>query len=171
VIIKKLSPTVCYVQFHGTTPFDLYSGLSPGKVYVVGTDGKPATAGDPNYPVIGGSDAFQQLGVATSDDELLLSPMEVLEGQPVPAGSRFFGQPLSGPIDGTNVTFDAPMIFVASGPSAESVYLNGVRQESGVGNDYVSTESSGLSTGYDRIEFLVPPKVGDKLAIDFVPVS
>lgn len=172
VIIKKLSPTVCFVQFHGTVPFTVYAGLTPGRVYVVGTDGKPATFGDANYPPTGGAHAFQQIGVATSDDELLVHPLSSAEGQPAPpGGSRFFQQAVTGAIDGLNVTFVTALKFVASGPSRETLHYNGVQLEAGAGNDYTVSESGGPGTGYDTITMLFPPILGDKISIDFASVS
>lgn len=170
VIIKKLSPTVCFVQFHGTVPFTVYSGLTPGRVYVVGTNGMPATYGDANYPPTGGAHAFQQIGVATSDDELLVHPLSSAEGQPAPpGGSRFFQQTLAGAIDDVNVTFVTSLKFVSSGPSKEALFYNGAQLEPGAGNDYTVSESGGPGTGFDTVTMLFAPRIGDKLWIDFVP--
>lgn len=169
VIIKKLSPTVCFVQFHGTTPFTVYSGLSAGRMYVVGTDGQPATQGDANYPIIGSTDAFQQIGVATSDDELYVQPLSSFEAQPAPAGSRLFQQSLAGAQDGVNTVFTTALKFVASGPSRESFFVNGVLQHAGAGNDYVVSESGGPGTGYDTITMAYPPLSFDRLSVDFAP--
>jgi hypothetical protein len=170
VIIKKLSPTVCFVQFHGTAPFTVYSGLTPGRIYVVGTDGQPATQGDANYPVSGGPDAFQQIGVATSNDELFIQPLDSFEGQPSPpGGSRLFQQTLSGPQDGLNLVFTTALKFIASGPARESFFVNGVLQLQGAGNDYVVSESGGPGTGYDTITMAYPPLSFDRLSVDFAP--
>lgn len=171
VIIKKLSPTVCFVQFHGTAPFTVYSGLQPGRVYVVGTDGKPAAPGDGNYPPIGGTDAFQQIGVATSDDELFIQPLSATEAAPSPSGVRLYRQALAGVVNGANTSFTTALKFEASGPSREAVYYNGVQLEAGAGNDYTAAESGGPSTGFDTINFIFAPKVGDKVWIDFEPTS
>lgn len=94
VIIKKLSPTECFVQFHGPVQLGLYSGLTPGQRYVVGTDGQPATIGDINYPLLGVG-LFQQIGIATSDDELLVHPVGVgtgLSGRGEPGPPGFDGE-------------------------------------------------------------------------------
>lgn len=171
VIIKKLSPTVCYAQFHGTTPLGLYTGLLPGQVYVVGTDGKPATVGDANYPVEGGADAFQHIGIATSDDELFVHVAEVVEGLEPSSGSRLFHQPLGGLINGVNTNFTTTLKFQGVGPARESVYYNGVLQEAGAGNDYVALESGGPGTGYDTVVFSFAPRSGDKVSIDFLPLA
>lgn len=170
VIIKKLSPTVCFVQFHGTVPFTVYSGLTPGRVYVVGTNGMPATYGDANYPPTGGAHAFQQIGVATSDDELLVHPLSSTEAQPAPpGGSRLFQQSVTGVQDGVNLVFTTALKFLASGPSRESFFVNGVLQLQGSGNDYTVSESGGPGTGYDTITMAYPPLSYDRLCVDFVP--
>ena len=165
VIVKKLSPTVCFVQFHGTTPFTVYSSLIPGRVYVVGTDGFPAAAGDPAYPPV--SDIAQPIGIATSNDELLVQPLSGVTGSG--GGSRLFDQPLTGTQDGVNEAYTTELPFVAVGPSAQSVYRNGVRQRVGAGNDYTVSESMGPGTGYDMITFNSPPLPLEYLTIDFVP--
>lgn len=164
VIIKKLSPTVCYVQFHGTTPFTVYSGLTPGNAYVVGTDGFPATEGGANYP----AEVFQGIGIATSDDELFVQPSLGGAGFS-PQVERYFDQPLVGAQDGVNTVFLCGLAFVASGPQAQSVYVNGIRQRAGLGNDYAVSEPSGIGTGYNTITFAYAPAVDDYLTIDFVP--
>ena len=165
VIVKKLSPTVCFVQFHGTTPFTVYSSLLPGRVYVVGTDGFPATVGDATYPPV--SDIAQPIGIATSNDELLVQPLSGTAGGG--GSTRLFDQPLTGPQDGINETYTTDIPFVAIGPSAQSVHRNGVRQRPGLGNDYTVSESLGAGTGYNTIMFSVPPQPLEYLTIDFVP--
>jgi hypothetical protein len=74
VIIKKTAPTSCFVQFHGPTPFVVYTSLTAGLPYVVGTDARPATLGDLNYPPP--SHLIQGIGTATSNDELLVQPSD-----------------------------------------------------------------------------------------------
>lgn len=169
IIIKKTSPTICFVQFHGTAPRNIYSTLQTGKVYVVGTDGYPATQGDTNYPLSGGTDAFQQIGLATSNDELILQALASFEASPGPAGSRVFREHVSGVINGVNNVFTTTLNFIPSGPQKETVYYNGVMMESGAGNDYVVSESGGPSTGFDTITLAFVPKVGDRIWIDYAP--
>ena len=70
-ILKKLSATECIVQFHGPVK-NVYTGLSPGVAYFLGTNGRPAAAGDGTFPDLSAHDAVQQVGVATDDSELLL---------------------------------------------------------------------------------------------------
>lgn len=82
---------------------------------------------------------------------------------------RDFQQPLSGDVDGVNVTFTTPAYFIASGPSKESFYLNGVLLRQGVTEDYTVSESGGIGTGYDTIVMAFAPKPGDWLTIDYCP--
>jgi hypothetical protein len=79
-------------------------------------------------------------------------------------GSRVYGQPLAGFIDGVNLAFTTAIAFV---PGSEAVYHNGVRQLFGGGNDYTRTESGGPGSGYDTVVFAVAPRSGDNLQIDF----
>ncbi len=163
VIIKKVSSHVCFVQFHGTTPPSVYAGLTPGRAYVVGTDGYPATEGDANYPGF-----LQQIGVATSEDELLVQPVAALV-QPVHAvGGRLYEQPLLGARDGNNTDFTTELCFIASGPSAQVLYLNGQRLRAGDGNDYTVGESGGPGTGFNTITLHLQPDAKDHLTVDFV---
>lgn len=62
----------------------------------------------------------------------------------------------SGAIDGTNMTFT-----LANTPVAGSVqlYLNGLRQKSGAGNDYTISGAT--------ITYLAAPKTGDMLTADY----
>jgi hypothetical protein len=76
-VVSKDAATLCVVRFHGPL-LGVYSGLTPGAKYVVGTDGRPATAGDPNYP--SSSEYFQQVGVATDTTELLIHPLNLFMG-------------------------------------------------------------------------------------------
>jgi hypothetical protein len=73
VIIKKTGTTDCQVQCDGPVR-GVYTGLTPNATYVVGTDNRPATVGDANYPTV---DPIQQIGIATSDDELLVGLQDI----------------------------------------------------------------------------------------------
>ncbi len=148
----------------------MYSGLTPGRVYVVGTDGKPATQGDLNYPPTGEAHAFQQIGIATSDDELFIQPLASSEAQPSSGGARLFQQAVTGARNGVNTIFTTALKFSASGPTIESFYVNGVRQLQGSGNDYTVSESGGPGSGYDTITMAYAPLSQDQLLVDFVPV-
>ena len=71
VIVKKYDSTTCVVQFHGPMR-SVYTGLAAGKRYWIGADGRlTLTAGTPGA---GGIFYLQMMGVATSDDEILLDP-------------------------------------------------------------------------------------------------
>ena len=63
----------------------------------------------------------------------------------------------SGTIDGTNATFTTSMAFMAG---TARVYLNGVRQKSGAGNDY-------QEVGANTLVFALPPKAGDVILVDY----
>lgn len=86
------------------------------------------------------------------------------------AGRRFYQRALSGPINGINTTFLAPAAFVTNGEGTEVVYMNGVAQARGLLEDYEIAESS-PGNGYDTILLSYPPKPGDRITIDFVPIS
>lgn len=166
VVRKKYSPTNCVVQFHGPV-INVYVGLSVGRVYVVGTDGRPAKQGDVNYPVPGGAERFQQVGVATDIDELLFIPLEVTLGGG--AGARYYQQPLIGPINGSNTVFTTAQNFVHGGVFTESLYYNGQLLLEGIGNDYIASESGGPGSGFDMITTLFVTKTGHRLSLDFTP--
>lgn len=77
------------------------------------------------------------------------------------------GVALIGVINGTNMVFTTPETFMHDGTTSIFVYLNGVRLELGVGNDYVVSESI-PGNGYDTVTLPfapVPPK--DKITADY----
>jgi hypothetical protein len=78
IVLKKSGSTTCIVQFDGPVR-GVYTGLTPNAAYVVGTDNRPAKAGDGNFPT---TDPIQQIGIATSNDELLLGLQDVVTGGP-----------------------------------------------------------------------------------------
>lgn len=168
VVAKKYAPTDCVVHFHGPLR-SIFSGLVPGRSYFVGTDGRPARPGDPTYPVLGGANYFQQIGVATSSNELLVIPLEVSLGGPGGGGVRYHQQLLVGPINGINTVFTVPISFTHGGVFTESLYFNGQLLLEGVGNDYVASESGGPGTGHDTITTLFVAKTGQRLSLDFTP--
>jgi hypothetical protein len=160
LIVKKYTTTTCLVQFHG--PYrGVLSGLVPGTAYSVGTDGRVASVGDLNYP--GSTQVNQQIGVATSSDELLVHPLRVRT-------QRYFGEALQGVQNGLNTEFSTSVAYVVG---TEVVYRNGVRQQEGVGCDYERKESVPASGNFDRIDFADAPIVmsvgGENLTIDFDP--
>lgn len=164
IVVKKYAPTDCIVQFHGSM-WSVYAGLSPGVVYLVGTDAKLAKFGDANYPVAG-SDYFQQMGIATSTDEVLIIPLVVAFGGGL-AGTRFFQQPLTP--TGDPKVFTTALNFKHGGVDTEAVHYNGQRFLSGSGNDYVASESGGVGTGYDTITLEFIPRPASNWLIDYTP--
>jgi len=166
VIVRKDSPTLCVVQFHGPM-VGIYTGLVAGVAYLVGTDGRLAKVGDLTYP--SGSVFFQQMAVATSSNELLVSPQDVAFGGPDGSAVRRYREPVLGTKNSVNLIFTVGAKFVHVGYERESVYLNGVLLDEGAGNDYVAEESGGIGTGYDTIHMQFPPRSTDKLVIDYVP--
>ena len=62
---------------------------------------------------------------------------------------------LIGIIDGVNLIFTTPDIFIQDGHQI-AVYLNGVRQI--ISQDYMVAESGGPGTGYNTVIFTIPPK-------------
>ena len=74
-----------------------------------------------------------------------------------------YGVGLTGPINGVNQTYTAPDKF---NPTAHAVYYNGQRLHLTL--DYSIVESGGPGSGYDTVNFLVIPKVGDHLLTDYI---
>jgi len=165
IVRKKYSPTNCIVHFHGPLR-NVYAGLSPGFVYLVGTDGQPAKSGDANYPV-SGNDYFQQIGVATSVGELLVIPLDVAFGGPPFGGIRFYSRV---PIPTGNPSiFTTAINFRHGGVDTEVFQYNGQRLLEGVGNDYIASESGGVGTGYVTITLLFVPRAGSNYLMDYTP--
>jgi hypothetical protein len=164
VVVKKYAATDCIVHFHGPLR-GVYTGLTPGTQYLVGTDSQPAAVGDANYPVAG-SDYFQQMGVATSDAELLV----VFQGASFGGGvgsARLFQQGLSP--TGDPKVFTVPLNFRHGGVDTEVLSYNGQRLIEGAGNDYVASESGGVGTGYDTITLEFTPRPASNFRVDYTP--
>lgn len=68
---------------------------------------------------------------------------------------------LNGPIDGVNVQFTTVNNFI---PNSIQVYLNGLRQVEGPGNDFIIISSN-------TIQMLNPPLPGDVLISDYFIAS
>lgn len=76
-----------------------------------------------------------------------------------PGEFRRTGVALVGAINGVNMVFTTPSIFVhASGGDSIAVYYNGQRLFEGAANDYVVSESGGPGTGYDTVTLTFAPK-------------
>lgn len=82
------------------------------------------------------------------------------------SSTRLYQIPLIGVINGVNTIFSTAAYFIAFGAGRETVYLNGVAQLRGEGNDYVATESV-PAAGYDLILLAAPPRVDDSVTIDY----
>jgi hypothetical protein len=168
VVVRKYTATDCIVQFHGPLRA-IYGALTPGRAYLVGTDSTPATVGDANYPVAG-SDYFQQMGVSTSTDELLILFLDATFGG-VAAGVRFFQQALIP--TGNPSVFTTALPFKHGGIDTEAVHYNGHRQFEGVSGvgDYSASESGGVGTGYDTVTFHSVPNTSHTniFLIDYTP--
>jgi len=164
IVIRKYSATDCIVQFHGPLK-DIYTGLVSGSSYVVGSDAKLARIGDANYPV-SGVDFFQFMGVATSDEEFLIHPLQATFGG-LFTSARFFGQALTPTVD--------PQIFITSlkfkhgGIDTEIVNYNGQQLLDGTVNDDSASESGGVGTGYDTISLTFTPRPLSNWSIDYTP--
>lgn len=111
--------------------------LPPSRISIVGPPGPPGPPGAPGAPGPSGATV------------ILLSD-----------------QSLTGIINGTNTVFTTAMPFLHNLQTRERVYLNGVRQRDGSGNDYIASESVPLN-GFDTITFAEAPRSGDVITIDF----
>lgn len=165
IVVKKYSSTDCIIQFHGPLR-DLYTSLSASFIYVVGTDARPAKVGDVNYPVAGGTTFFQQIGISTSLNELLINPSPPFLGG-LGGVSRYYQQALTPTVDPK--IFNTLMKFKHESINSEVLSYNGQRLYEGVGNDYIVSESGGVGTGYDTITLEFTPKVDSIFLIDFTP--
>lgn len=164
VVVKKYTATDCIIHFHGPLR-GVYTGLTPGAQYWVGTDSLPAAVGDANYP-IAGSDYFQQMGVATSDGELLVIFLASTFGGGG-GGNRLFQQLLTA--TGDPKIFTTALNFRHGGVDTEVVSYNGQRLIEGSGNDYVASESGGIGTGYDTITLEFVPRPASNFRVDYTP--
>lgn len=162
LIVKQYSLSDCIVQFHGPMR-SIYTGLQPGTSYLVGTDARLSKLGDANYP--SGSDFFQVMGTATSDNEILIHPFTPVFGGL--SSARFFQQTLL-PTANPEI-FTTALKFKHGSVDTEVVYYNGQRLLEGTGNDYVAVESGGVGTGYDTIVLEFTPRPLSNWSIDYTP--
>ena len=162
IVKRKPTATTCIVQASGV--LNVLTGLTTGQFYYAGTDSKIAAIGDANFPqpATGVRRVQQLIGIAASDDQLLVLPS-------TPTVPRHYWQALTGTINGSNLVFTTSLKFESGTPNRETVKFNGLEKCEGVGGDYTATESV-PGTGYDTITFAVPPRAGDVLSIDFQPV-
>lgn len=83
-----------------------------------------------------------------------------------PPPARVYNYDSTGVMDGQNGAFRLPK-FV---DGTQSVNMNGMRLNPGVGNDYITAESGGVGTGYDTLVLAVPPSPGSSLLVDYDPI-
>ena len=79
--------------------------------------------------------------------------------------ARRVGITLLGVINGVNLVYTTPEVFVNTGGDTIGVFWNGQRLVET--EDYALSESGGIGTGYDTVTMLAAPKVGDKLKADY----
>jgi hypothetical protein len=82
-------------------------------------------------------------------------------------GSFVVGEEL-GPKNGVNLVFQTAHKFE---PASIKVFWNGVRLHSGIGSDFVVSESGGVGTGYDTVTFAAPemaPLPGESVLADYI---
>jgi phage-related tail fiber protein len=146
---------------------------SENGIYTVNVSGAPtrATDADTSAKVTAGMYCFVTEGttladtgwVCTTNDAIVLNTTALAFSQFSSAGAGLSTtnfvkrETPTGTINGSNVTFT-----LANTPTAgtEEVYLNGIQQESGAGNDY--TISGGTIT------YLTAPIAGDKIRVSYM---
>lgn len=78
--------------------------------------------------------------------------------------ARKYHTAVTGVIDGVNTVFTLAEEFK---DGSETIFVNGVEQESGIGCDYVTSESGGAGTGFDTITFTYAPIASDRIDADY----
>ena len=85
-----------------------------------------------------------------------------------PGEGQVVGEVPSGTVNGVNTTFTTSKNFLED---SIAVYLNGQRMTEGSSSDSTVSESGGLGTGFDTIDFTFAPKnVGgytDQITVDY----
>lgn len=108
------------------------------------------------------------LDLDTGEITHLALPKDVAGGA---SGDSRIRETLAGSKDGINTTYGpTSQKFTRVPGKEERVLYNGAVQEFGVGNDYTVSESGGVGTGYDTINFSVALKSWEKLEIIYIPV-
>jgi len=154
----------------------------PSRVSIVGPPGPPGRDGRDGAPGPPGPPG----GLRVYDESVLLGDFFLMnfigaDVEATPGGlpgmvdikipsadsrDRNWNQSLIGVIDGFNTVFTTGTKFRRTATDNEIVLLNGVRLREG--DDYTVSESV-PGTGYDTITFTIPPRVNDKITIDFTP--
>lgn len=92
--------------------------------------------------------------------------MPVVRRRSVASSDFRVGVELVGTIDGANLDFDAPELFVELGTGlAIAVFWNGVRQKKA--DDYTVSTTGPAGTG-ETVSMLEAPRAGDKVTADYV---
>lgn len=152
VITRKIDATTCVVQLHGPT-LDIYSGLTAGEVYFVGSDAIPTLT-----PAVGS----HIIGLAIDDEKLFVQPRRITSGNGGGLLVERVGVDLIGTKDGLNREFSIPggETFVhVPGSRTIRVHHNGRRLRwsssgSPEDGDFEVVESGGAGTGFDTVRML-----------------
>lgn len=96
-----------------------------------------------NIQAVGGSNTFEN---------------NVLYGGGLSSDAVVLNETPSGVIDGVNVDFTVAFDFIST---KIAIYLNGIRQQLGVGNDFEET-------GTNQISFAYAPVSGDTIIADYI---
>lgn len=86
-------------------------------------------------------------------------------GAVLDTGRFKYGVPLIGDVDGLNMTFLSPDVFVST---SLRVHYNGQKLHEGITEDYVISESGGVGTGYDTVTLNVAPVSGDRVTANYI---
>jgi hypothetical protein len=81
--------------------------------------------------------------------------LDKLKWNVVPAGDK----------DGLNTSYTTPDFFV---DGTLRLYINGQRLLQGGSDDFTTSESGGVGTGFDTVTIAYPPRLKDNLLADYV---
>lgn len=137
--------------------------------------GKLVISADATYPTIsnGGGQSGKYISALSIANGVISVTYTTLPALPDYRIYRIEGETPSGTINGSNKTFVTAHKALDKGHVA--VYVNGVRQKAGSGNDYtVTIPSSGNNSGKAVIEFegtAYIPQNGDSLLVDYTTLD
>jgi len=105
----------------------------------------------------------QILGTADWKDPPFASIADLVE-------LRKYDVPLRGTKNSSNTVFTVPEIFL---PTSFVLHVNGLRQQRGVGCDYLISESGGPGAGYDTVtlDTRLAPYTEESVTADYVPAT